>query len=134
MTQPVNDQPVAVHVASIEAGVQLGPAPASGRRHVRTGFMTETVDDTNPVRPLLPASPDRVSAQVQVTGGDIYLCDSEAKALQAADVAGSHQGSILPSANTGPWPLHGENAVWIAQVTATKTCVVSVTADYAVTS
>lgn len=125
-------KPVSVHVTSIAAGVQLGNVAPHDK--IRTEFKTETVDDANTVRPLLPDSPDRVCAYVQVTGGDVYLCDSESKAKQAVNQSNSEVGSILPSANTAPWPVRGQGAIWIAQVTSSKTCVVSVTADYAVSS
>lgn len=123
-------EPVHIHVASMAPEVTLGQALSPRRDQIRTRFGTETVDDTNPVRPLLPDHPDRVCVYVQVTGGDVYLCDSESKASQAADAAASGLGSILPATNTGPWPVRGTQAVWAAQVTPSKTCVVSFTADY----
>ncbi|MGH3121722.1 MAG: hypothetical protein ACRDND_11960 [Streptosporangiaceae bacterium] len=120
-TQPV---PVPVHLTSIGVGVQLGqPPPAAGA--VRTRFLTETVDDANPVRPLLPADDARECAWLQATGGDVYLCASESDATQATPA-----GSVLPSANTGPWPARGQGAVWAAQATSGDSCVISVTADY----
>lgn len=127
--QPSEIPPVQVHVASVAAGVALGGAHAA-RRARRTAFGTETVNDTNTVRPLLPDNPDRVCAYVQVTGGDVYLCDSESKAIQAADTASSDLGTLLPHTNTAPWPISGQQAVWVAQVTAASSCVVSFTADY----
>lgn len=130
MSEPMTEvPPVRVHVASVSAEVALGTSPVA-RRARRTAFGTETVDDTNPVRPLLPDNPDRVCAYVQVTGGDVYLCDFEAKAIQAHDTINSELGTLLPHGNTAPWPLGGTQAVWIAQVTAASTCVVSFTADY----
>lgn len=121
--------PVRVHVASVDEGVAIsGPQRARGR--IVTAFGTETVDDSNPVRPLLPESPERVCAYVQATGGDVYLCDSEAKANQAHDTASSDLGTLLPHGNTAPWPVGGQQAVWIAQVTAASSCIVSFTADY----
>lgn len=124
MTTPDPEYPpVAMHLASAAPGVTVCGQRA--RKALRTDFGSETVDDTNRVRPLLPAAPGRRIAHVQATGGDVWLCDSEAKAKAATP-----EGSVLPSANTGPWPVHGTNAVWIVQKTATNTCVVSFTAEY----
>jgi hypothetical protein len=89
------------------------------------------VDNSNTVRPLLPEDGERVCAYVQATTGDVYLCDSEAKANQAAGAANSELGTFLPHANTAPWPIRGSQAVWIAQATSGGgSCVVSFTADY----
>lgn len=124
-------EPVHVHIASADVPLVTPAAAPAPRRRIRTRFLTETVDATNPVRPLLPESDDRVIAQLQVTGGDIYLCDSEHAAIQAVGTAASEQGAILPSANAGPWPISGGAAIWAAQVsTATSASVISVTADY----
>lgn len=117
--------PVKVHVVADTSG-----APPRPRKTLVTRFGTETVDDDNPVRPLLPESADRECAYVQATGHSVYLCDSESKALQAADTANSHLGTLLPQANTAPWPVRGTQPVWVAQVTAGFTCIVSFTADY----
>lgn len=117
--------PARVHIVADDTR-----APARPRKALRTRFGTETVDDSNPVRPLLPDAPERECAYVQATGGDVYLCDSESKALQAADHANSELGTLLPHGNTAPWPLRGGQAVWIAQVTAASSCIVSYTADY----
>ena len=118
-------EPIPVHLTSSDVPLISPP------KHdvVRTEFNRATCDDTNKIQPILPDSPQRHCAYIQVTGGDVYLCDSEAKAKSTTP-----QGMILPSANTAPWPLYGQNAVWAVQVTGGKTCVVSVTADYAVTS
>lgn len=130
MSEPMTEvPPVNVHVASIAEGVALRTAH-TGRKARVTQFGTETVDDNNPVRPLLPDSPERVCAYVQATGGDVYLCDSEAKANQAHDTANSDLGTLLPHGNTAPWPITGQGPVWVAQVTAAASCVVSFTADY----
>lgn len=123
MTTPAPIEPVPVHITGVEASVQLGqPAPAR-RRPVRTRFLAETVDDANPVRPLLPDDAARVRAWLQVTGGDVYLCESQAKAEQL-------QGSVLPAGNTAPWPAGGQGALWVAQAVAGFACTVSCTADY----
>lgn len=124
MTTEHEVEPVRMHLASAEPGV-LDVAAAKPHKPLRTAFGSETVDDTNSVRALLPASPERRIAHVQVTGGDVWLCDSERNAKASTPI-----GSVLPSANTAPWPVRGTNAVWIAQKTATNTCVVSFTADY----
>ena len=122
-------KPVPIHLASVADGVALaGPRRAASA--IVTRFGTETVDDSNSVRPLLPASDERVCAYVQATGGDVYLCDSEAKATQARDTTNSELGTFLSHTNTAPWPIGGQQAVWIAQVTAASSCVVSFTADY----
>jgi len=123
VTTPQYD--VSVHVASVAPGVALGRAPAGDR--LRTRYLTETVDNANPVRPLLGDDPGRACAWIQATGGDVVLCASESDSGQVPPA-----GSVLPSANTGPWPLRGQGAVWAAQKTAAATCVISVTADYAV--
>lgn len=117
--------PIPVHVTGVSAEVSLGAgAPAApARPRLRTEFTSESVDDANPVRPLLPDKTSRVIAWVQATGGDVLLCDTEVNARQGI-------GSPLPSANTAPWPLGGTQAVWIAQKTAGNTCTVSCTADY----
>lgn len=126
MTHPeAGYAPVQVHVVADSTRPSARP-----RKALRTRFGTETVDDSNPVRPLLPDASDRECAYVQAIGGDVYLCDSEAKAKQAADQAASELGTLLPHANTAPWPLHGSQAVWIAQVAAASSCIVSYTADY----
>lgn len=116
--------PVPVHITGAEPGT-IGGAPARPHKLTRTDFGSETVDDTNKVRPLLPESSRRRSAHVQATGGDVWLCDGEAKAK-----GGTPEGSVLPAANTAPWPIRGHNAVWIVQKTGATTCVVSFTADY----
>jgi hypothetical protein len=121
--------PVPVHVTGISAGATLGHAAPLGRDRVRTRFLTETVDDINPVRPLLPDDSDRVCARIQATGGDVVLCASEADAQHAPP-----QGSVLPSANTAPWPVRGQGAVWAAQKTPGTSCVISVTADYGISA
>ena len=123
---PAGDQltPIPVHVASIAVQASIGgEAP---RRGLRTRFITETVDDTNPVRPLLPADPALRCAHVQVSGGDVFLCGSRGDAERPTP-----DGAVLPSGNTAPWPLRGQGGLWAAQKTAGTTCVVSVTADYA---
>lgn len=128
--QPAGPVPVPVHIAGISAEVTLGQAaPAPGRDRIRTRFLTETVDDANPVRPLLPDDSHRAGAQIQATGGDVVLCASQSDAQQAPP-----QGSTLPSANTAPWPVRGQGAVWAAQATSGDSCVISVTADYAISS
>jgi hypothetical protein len=127
VTTPSPPRPVSVHVASAAPGVSLGRARAGDR--YRTRYLTETVDNSNPVRPLLGDDPERARAWVQATGGDVVLCASESDAGQTPP-----NGSVLPSANTAPWPLRGQGAVWAAQKTAASTCVISVTADYAVPS
>jgi len=125
MTEPAGYD-VRVHIASSDVPLHPAAAPATQpARRVQTRLLNETVDDTNPVRPLLPDDGDRICAWVQVTGGDVYLCVSQSDASQATPA-----GSILPSANTGPWPVRGQGALWAAQVTAGKTCVISVSADY----
>lgn len=130
MSEPMSEiKPVPIHVASVAAEVALS-GPQRARRARTTEFGTETVNDTNPVRPLLPQNPDRVCAYVQVTGGDVYLCDSESKAIQAADTTSSDLGALLSHTNTAPWPITGQGPVWVAQVTAAASCVVSFTADY----
>jgi hypothetical protein len=133
MTTP-DVEAVKVHIQS--SSVPLASPP---RDRIRTEFLTETVDDNNTVRPLLPDAPDRVCAYIQASGGDVYLCDSKGKAVQAADTTNSELGALLKaitgtSVGSGPWPIHGQGAVWIAQAVAASTCVVSVTAEYAVTS
>lgn len=129
MTTPagMDPVPVIVHGLSAEASASIGtPTPPRPVRPVRTRFLAETVDDINPVRPLLPADPDRVCAWIQATGGDVVLCASQPDAQQSPP-----QGAVLPSANTAPWPVAGQGAVWAAQKTAASSCVISVTADYA---
>lgn len=117
-------QAVRVEVVSMPPAA---PHSCSGpaREKVVTRFGQETVDNSNKVRPLLPDDPDRLIAHVQVTGGDVYLCASEQDAKRTVP-----SGSVLPSANTAPWPLRGQQAVWIAQKTADSTCAVDFTADY----
>jgi hypothetical protein len=132
VTQPYDPAgeitPIPVHVTGVSAEVSLGhAAPRPGPDRVRTRFLTETVNDTNPVRPLLPDDSDRVSAWVQATGGDVVLCASQSDAQHAPP-----QGSTLPMGNTAPWPVRGQGAVWAAQAAAASSCVISVTADYAV--
>lgn len=117
-------EPVRIHVVSSD--VPMGGAASGQRKRIVTSFGSETVDATNTVRALLPDAPDRVCAYVQVTGGDVYLCDSESKAKQAIPL-----GAVLPKANTAPWPLRGQQGVWIANA-GTVTCTVSFTADYEV--
>lgn len=111
--------PIKVHLES--SSVSL----TKPRDKVRTEYSTETCQDGNTVQPVLSDNPDRVCAYIQVTGGDVYICNSEAHAK-----ASTPQGMILPSANTAPWPIYGQNAVWAVQVTGGKTCVISVAADY----
>lgn len=123
--QPAGDvlTPIPVHLAGISAEVSISQAVKHDR--VRTRFLGETVDDTNPVRPLLPDDPDRLCAWIQASGGDVVLCASQADAQQSPPA-----GAVLSAANTGPWPVRGEGALWAAQKTAASTCVISVTADY----
>lgn len=126
MSEPQRDyEPVRVHMVADST-----KAPGQARGKVVTRFGTETVDNANPVRPLLPDDPGRVCAWVQATGGNVYLCDSESKAIQAAGQVNSGVGTFLPAANTAPWELLGSQAVWIAQVSTGTTCVVGYTADY----
>lgn len=120
-------QPLRVHLESAEPGVLPGAAP---HKKIMTRFVTETVDNQNTVRPLLPDTPGRVLAIVQVSGGDVHLCDTQGHAQAAAGGQGTSElGTRIP-AGTAPWPLLGEGAVWIAQVTAGTTCTVACTADY----
>lgn len=126
---PESYEPVHVHVASVAAGAQLGGAAGPAKAKA-TRFGTETVDNTNPVRPLLPEHDGRICAWIQATGGDVYMCDSESKAIQADGATNSNEGTFLPHTNTAPWPVYGDQSVWIAQATAGTTCVVSFTAEY----
>jgi hypothetical protein len=125
VTGPSEDYPaVRVHLAGVEPGVALGAGtPPAARRKIVTRFGTETANDVNPIRPLLPRAEERLLAIVQATGGDVYLCDSESKAKQGL-------GSLLSSSSSAPWPLLGTQPVWIAQVTGGKTCTVAFTAEY----
>jgi hypothetical protein len=129
---PAGDvQPIPVHVTGIEpAAAAALPAPRRRRKVIVTRFGTETVDDTNPVRPILPEDPGRVCAWLQASGGDVYLADTQAKASAAADTASSGEATLLPKANTAPWPVHGQQPVWAAQAAAAAACVISFTADY----
>jgi hypothetical protein len=117
--------PIPVEIHGMTAGVaaSLGQQPQRPHKALRTDFGTETVDDTNKSRPLLPAAPERRCAYIQATGGDVILCKDESSAQQL-------QGSLLPKTNTAPWPFPGQGAVWIAQAQAGDTCKVSFTADY----
>lgn len=120
---------VRVHLTGTDVELGGGHQPG-GRKKIVTRFGTETVDNTNLVRPLLPDAPARVCAWVQATGADVYLCDTESKAIQAAGAVNSGLGTLLPHGNAAPWPLRGQQAVWIAQVsTSTSSSVVSFTAD-----
>jgi hypothetical protein len=127
---PAHDMlPVKIHLESVspEAGAALGGQAPRRRRRRMTRFGYETVDPTNEVRPILPDDPDRVIAWLSASGGDAILCGSEQDAKRATPA-----GSILPSANTAPWPVTGQGAVWAVQRVSTATVTVSWTADYEV--
>ncbi len=100
-----------------------------GLRVPRDEFGQETVDNTNPVRPLLFPDPNRVCVSVQARGGDVWLGDSERAVKQARSHPASPGAMLLP-AGAAPWPpMRGQQAVWIGQATPDKTCVV----DFVVT-
>ncbi len=85
-------EPVRVHLASsdLEIGAQAAPRPRPDR--IVTRFLTETVDDTNPVRPLLPDDSDRAGAWIQASGGA-----AAAQTGGKAAVAAGAGAAALPS-------------------------------------
>lgn len=115
---------VRVHLTGTDVPMGAGHQPGRHKKII-TKFGSETVDNTNPVRPLLPDHAGRMIAWLDTSGGDVVLCDSEAKANQATPA-----GSTLPGAYTAPWPVRGQQAIWAVQKTANTTCVVNYTADY----
>jgi hypothetical protein len=109
-------EPVQVHVVADSTRSQ----PAAPARRIVTRYGTETVDNTNPVRPLLPESAERIVAHIQATGGDIYLCESENKASQALlnvsvpypkGVINTYNSQAGPGASVGLAGFSGGNAL-----------------------
>lgn len=112
---------VRVHVAGSD--VPLG-APAPPKRTRRTVFLTVTLTADDPAQPVLPASDGRIRALVQALDADITLAATQGNAA-------SLTGTVVPAANTAPYPVEHDGAVYAgAGVTGTDTARVAVTAVY----
>jgi hypothetical protein len=89
-------EPVRVHLASSDVQISQ-QAPPPGRDRVVTRFLTETVDNTNPVRPLLPDDPHRVGAWLQATAAAASV---NANGTQTSAAAGTVITSAAAPAGT----------------------------------
>ncbi|HEY1699195.1 MAG TPA: hypothetical protein VGG75_05690 [Trebonia sp.] len=120
----MSDGPVSavrVHLTGSDIPVGTAPAAPKGTRSV---FQTITLTADDPAQPILPASDSRKGALVQALDADITVALSLANA--AAGV-----GTVVPTANTAPYPVSHDAAVYAAAVlTGTDTARVAVTAVY----
>lgn len=119
----MDPQPVPVHVVS--AAVPLGaktPAPPE----FRVVYSTAVLSSDDPAQNILPASPDRVSALVQALDDDIVIAGNLAEARNA-------NGTVVPKANTAPYPVTDTGPVYagvVAALTGTETARVAISATY----
>lgn len=113
---------VRVHLASSD--IPLGAAPQPRKHARRTVFLTVTLTADDPAQPVLPASDRRVGALVQALDADVTLARTQANAA-------SGTGTVVPKANTGPYPVEHDGPVYAgASLTGTATARVSITAVY----
>lgn len=119
----MDPQPVPVHVVS--AAVPLtAKTPAPPEYYTVYNTVELTADD--PAENILPASPDRVGALVQALDDDIVITGNLAQARDA-------RGTVVPMANTAPYPVTDTGPVYAGVVTAlsgTGTARVAVSATY----
>ena len=118
--------PIRVHVASMDASAQLGPAPAGGKRKRRGVYTTVVLTANDPVQNLLPEDPARVSAWIITL--DHYIVIGTYTQVQAAQNSAASVpmpiGAYLP-VTTNPVIIHDTNAVFggITQAANTRVTV-----------
>lgn len=114
----------AVQVHLVGSDVPLGAPQPPRKRVKRTVFLTVTLTADDPAQPILPASAGRSGALVQALDADITIAGTQANAA-----AGS--GTVVPKANTVPYPVEHDGAVFAgADLAGANTARVSVTAVY----
>lgn len=125
-------EPVKVHVASADPGVQLGAAKASPGT-CRAVYQTVVLTANDPVQDILPADPDREVAYVQALDNDIVIASTKGVAGSAVNTVASApnpDGTLVPKINTAPWPVHDSGAVFAGATTTASSSRVSVAAYY----
>lgn len=127
-------EPVKVHIASAEAGVQLGGTAEATQKGCRAVYQTVTLTANDPVQPILPADPSREIAYVQALDNDIVIAGTRGIAGSAVNTtAGAPpDGTVVPKANTVPYPVHDNGAVFAGVTTTGSNSRVSVAAYYRV--
>jgi len=122
--------PVAVHVASVAPGAQLG-APAG--RALHTSFETYVLTVNDPAQCILPENGKRISALVQPIDNDIVLGPSKAVVASPANTVASvpqPNGAYIPHTNTQPYEVKGSNVVFAGITTTASSSRVTVIATY----
>lgn len=127
-------EPVRVHVASVESGVQLA-APKAARRGYRAHYETFALTANDPVQCILPEDEDRVEAFVLTLDQDIVIGTKSQCSAGSNTVTSVPQpiGTYIPAKTNGgaifPFPVKDCNAVY-AGVTTSSNSRVSVAAYY----
>ena len=132
MTEHIDMEPIPVHVTGMAAEISLAPA-APPRRRRRTEYLTVVLTADEPQQVILPASGARVGALVQALDNDIVLGGDLSKVQAKNNLVASTpypSGTLVPKANTRPWPVDDNGAVYAGATTTASSSRISITAVY----
>ena len=118
--------PIPVHVVS-------SSVPVKKKRQKRTVFNTVILTSADSVQQLLPQSDLRVCAYVQAIDNDVVLASSVSQGQAKSNTASGvpfPSGTYLPKANTAPYRIEGNEAIWVAATTTGSNTRVAVSATY----
>jgi hypothetical protein len=117
MSMPHEIDPLKVHVASVEAGISLTPAPRKGR-NIRTVLRTFIIAVGDPdVYEFLPASPKRRRAVVLINTGIAGGTNSTSYGwLSPTKADAQHQQGAYITAGSvfRTFELHGTGSMYLA--------------------
>jgi hypothetical protein len=123
-------EPVKVHIV---ADATKGDAAPPKRRQHRAVYQTFLLTAANPTECILPADEDRVSAYVQALDNDIVLGHTQGivgNGVNMVTGAPAPYGALVPHANTAPFPVDDNAAVFAGATTAASSSRVTVIASY----
>lgn len=102
MSTDYQPEPILVHVASVP------PVKPEEITAVYLTISLQLVDtDTVASSLLLPPSTKRLGAYVQALDDDVIISGNESDARKGA-------GTVVPHANTCPWPINDHGVVYVA--------------------
>lgn len=116
--QPEQFGPVRMHLESVAEGI-LSP-----RRRKVVRFETFVLTANDPVQCILPDNPDRCAAYVHAFDNYVALAVTRGQGADNTGIADLSvaatqvYGQLVSSADTGPTPVGGTNAVFAACATA----------------
>jgi len=107
MTETAAVEPMKVHLSGSDL-----PLITPERKRCRRGTSLRTfvLTANDPVQQILPQNTNRIEAYIQCVD-DPAVAFSIHDSLADAQ-AGGNAGVTVPAANTGPYPLHTNDAVW----------------------